>query len=210
MDETKNIKVSFYEIKTHITEKMLITLIFNIGLWIQSPNCFDKNVKICFSLRRIQQSNSFNKNLLCVAFKGYFNQPIDLPKNVLKILIMCNSIFKQSIIFPKKIVYVEISCERVCFTLEHGDTIKYFYFGDSTMNILDSLPNGLGHILIGVSRSSLYNNLPNTMTNVRLPTGYNILVKQCVDQLFEQNIVLYNLKICLYEGQSVFTHSEFV
>lgn len=117
------------------------------------------------------------KHLLQVSFGSYFNQPIDLPKNLLKISIVFNSIFKQSIIFPKKITYIHINCDQVRFTFENYCTVKYFYFTNSTKDILDTLPDGVKHLQIGINHSKPLNNLPNTMINVKLRTGYCARIK---------------------------------
>lgn len=81
------------------------------------------------------------KMLKQVSVGSHFNQPIDLPKNLLKISIMFNITFKQSIIFPKK-------------------------------NNAYTLPDGIKHLQIGSRYSKPLNNLPNTMINVKLRSGY--------------------------------------
>lgn len=143
----------------------------------------DQHIDLTKKLTHVVLHRTFNepitlsKNLLCVTFGQCFNQPINAPKNLLKISIVSNYVYEQSIVFPKRLMHADISCRKIYCVLEQSQYIKYIHFSNSTMGVLETLPDGLKKMSIGYSVSKPLNNLPNNMMCIKLCTGYSCCMK---------------------------------
>lgn len=165
----------------HLIEKLPNTLIYlDMGAWfnksisfpkslkyLKMSDAFDKIIELPECLLCLEMGHYFNQPIILVESLEYlkmghcFNQPIKLPNSLLFLII--GRKYEHKIVLPQKLCFISINA-NYNHRLILPESLKMFVFAGFTFRG--------GHLI-----DWYFDNMPNSVTNIALSTGYEYSCK---------------------------------